>query len=48
LTDFLTQQFELTGPHRLRNLFDNKNFVKEEMDASLKNYETFREGGARI
>jgi hypothetical protein len=48
LTDFLVETSQLQGPHRLRNLFDNKNFCLEEMDSKLKSYQTFRDGGARI
>lgn len=44
----MVSEFQKEGPHRLKNLFDNKNFVAEEMDTKLKNYETFREGGTRI
>lgn len=48
LTEFLVSEFQKEGPHRLKNLFDHKNFFLEEMDTKLKNYETFREGGTRI
>ena len=35
-------------PCRIRNLNNNKLFVREEEDTPLRNYEDFLEGGARI
>lgn len=41
LADFLVQQLGLQGEHRLRNLKDNRLFMKEEMQSLLGHYETF-------
>lgn len=45
---FLSQQFELDGDRRLRDLTGDKIYYKEEMENKLKNYEVFREGGTRV
>ena len=41
-------QYDLKPPQRLRNLFHNRLFVKEELDTTLRNYPDFLEGGARV
>ena len=41
LTEFLADKLGLQGEHRLRNLKDNRLFMKEEMQSLLEHYETF-------
>ena len=48
LLPFLKEKFNLEGEHRLRSLTEKKAFCKEEMDSKLRQYEEFREGGARV
>lgn len=48
LRDFLVAQLDLKGDQRLKDLTEGRMFFKEEMENKLRNYEIFREGGARI
>jgi hypothetical protein len=46
---FLKDELKLEGAdYRLRNLFNNKLYVIEEMQTKLRTYDTFVEGGVRI
>ena len=48
LTDYLTKELCLKPPQRMKNLADQKLYTKEEENKLLCDYESFKEGGARI
>ena len=46
---FLKVELNLPGKeYRLRNHFNNKLYVQEEMEAKLRAYDSFKEGGVRL
>lgn len=48
LTAFLVKELEVKGAHRVRKLFDNKLFNKEDEDTLLATFPGFEEGGTRL
>lgn len=39
LTKMLVKEFGVKEPRRIRNLYSNKLYTKEDMDSKLKNFE---------
>jgi hypothetical protein len=48
LTDFLIKELEVKGDYRVRRLFDNKLFNKEDLETLLATFPGFEEGGTRL
>jgi len=48
LTAYICKEFFLKPPQRIRNLTANRFYNKEDEGKLLKEFEQFREGGARV